>query len=175
MIVKFLVFLLCSSRYSLVSWGDQVFVSHSLIRSSVICLSIGEELTIRSRLLLLVDEKSLSSVGIFNRWEFVKISLLVFRERFKMCFICLVRVDESFNLVWLVKDMICNKYSSCGASIVLNRDVIWIGKSFLYLISEVNCWILVFMSSKVGVVVPLPSRKIPRYLIVSSCLRGCIV
>ena len=89
-------------------------------------------------MLLLMFKKIFSKVGIFSSCRFVRISLLVFSERLSSCLICFVIVVDSFFCVCLFRGIIWSRYLSDGASMVLNNEVICMGKSFLNLISLQN-------------------------------------
>ena len=173
-IVKFNVFFWFERMVFFVRVGCQILISHSFIRESVIWVRSSFELRHLLILLLFVSKSNLLSVGILRSWELVRISLFVFVDRCSMCLVFLVRVLDSWLIFFWGREQIWRKYLIAGERIVLNNLDMCIGRSFLNLIRWVNWFILLVMILIVGLDKPFLSKKIPKYLIVSSSLRGRI-
>ena len=174
MIVKFNVFLWFERIIFFVRVGCQILVNHSFMRDRVIWVRRLFELRHLLILLLFVRRSSLLSVGMLSSWGLVRMSLFVFVDKCNICLVLLVRMLESWLIFFWDREQIWRRYSIAGERTVLNNLDICIGRSFLNLIRWVNWFILLVIILIVGLEEPFPSRKMPRYLMISFGLRGRI-
>ena len=126
----------------MVSFGNQIFVNHDLIREIPIFLRSEFEVKIHSILEVLTFWIILFRVGRLKERELVKIILFVFFANESNFFVWMVKRQESLVWIFLWIYTIWKKYLSTGWSMWLNREVICNRLSFLYLIREKKFLIL---------------------------------